>query len=135
MSEQTRSGPSRPLSLEEANAEIKRLRAELAARDDSGEAREPIAVVGMGCRYPGNVRTPDEFWELLHSGRDVLRDIPDDRWDVEAYYDPEVPVPGKMYVRQGHFLDDIDQFDPQFFLDHKHPQDNHLRPRPKSISS
>ena len=115
MSEQTRSGPSRPLSLEEANAEITRLRAELAVRDDSKEAREPIAVVGMGCRYPGNVRTPDEFWELLHSGRDVLRDIPGDRWDVEAYYDPEVPVPGKMYVRQGHFLDDIDQFDPQFF--------------------
>ncbi len=115
MSKQTRSVPSRPLSLEEANAEITRLRAELAARDDSKAAREPIAVVGMGCRYPGNVRTPDEFWELLHSGRDVLRDIPDVRWDVDAYYDPEVSVPGKMYVRQGHFLDDIDQFDPQFF--------------------
>jgi acyl transferase domain-containing protein/surfactin synthase thioesterase subunit/acyl carrier protein len=115
MSKQTRPGPTRALSLEEANAEITRLRAELAARGDSGEAREPIAVVGMGCRYPGNVRTPDEFWELLHSGRDVLRDIPDDRWDVDAYYDAEVPVPGKMYVRQGHFLDGIDQFDPQFF--------------------
>ncbi len=106
---------TRPLSLKEANDEIARLRAELAARDDGRAAREPIAIVGMGCRYPGGVRTPDEFWELLSSGRDILRDIPGERWDVDAYYDPEMPVPGKMYVRHGHYLDDIDQFDPQFF--------------------
>jgi len=104
---------SQPLSLEEANAEIERLRAQLAARDD--RSADPIAVVGMGCRYPGGVRTPDEFWELLSSGRDILREIPGERWDVDAYYDPEMTVPGKMYVRHGHYLDDIDQFDPQFF--------------------
>lgn len=115
MSEQKQSGHPRPLTLEEANAEITRLRAKLAARDDEGEAGEPIALVGMGCRYPGGVRTPDEFWELLSSGRDILRDIPDERWDVDAYFDPEMSVPGKMYVRKGHYLDDIDQFDPQFF--------------------
>jgi acyl transferase domain-containing protein/surfactin synthase thioesterase subunit/acyl carrier protein len=109
------------LSLEEANAEISRLRAELASLAaetecaDREKAREPIAIVGMGCRYPGGVRTPDQFWELLQSGRDILREIPSERWDVDAYYDPEMSVPGKMYVRHGHYLDDIDQFDPQFF--------------------
>ncbi len=115
----------RPLSLDEANAEIERLRAKLAERESNDgsvfgnaagkAAREPIAIVGMGCRYPGGVRTPDDFWELLSSGRDILREIPNERWDVDAHYDPEMPVPGKMYVRHGHYLDDIDQFDPQFF--------------------
>ncbi|MDG1969963.1 MAG: SDR family NAD(P)-dependent oxidoreductase [Paracoccaceae bacterium] len=114
MSDLSGPGGSRPLTLEEANAEIARLRAELAAGDDKA-AREPIAIVGMGCRYPGGVRTPDEFWELLSSGRDILREIPGERWDVDAHYDPEVTVPGKMYVRHGYYLDDIDQFDPQFF--------------------
>lgn len=106
-------GDSQPSMLEEANAEIARLRAALAANADA--AREPIAIIGMGCRYPGDVRTPEEFWELLTSGRDILRDIPGDRWDVDAHFDPEMTAPGKMYVRQGYYLDDIDQFDPQFF--------------------
>ncbi|MDG1209553.1 MAG: beta-ketoacyl synthase N-terminal-like domain-containing protein, partial [Paracoccaceae bacterium] len=105
MSDLSGPGGSRPLTLEEANAEIARLRAELAAGDDKA-AREPIAIVGMGCRYPGGVRTPDEFWELLSSGRDILREIPGERWDVDAHYDPEVTVPGKMYVRHGYYLDD-----------------------------
>ncbi len=105
-----------PLSLEQANAEIARLQAQLAAKDAGGHAaREPIAIVGMGCRYPGDVRTPEDFWALLSSGADILRDIPAERWDVDAYYDPEMTVPGKMYVRKGHYLDNIDQFDPQFF--------------------
>ena len=108
-------GASTPLTLEEANAEIARLRAQFAAQESTTAGREPIAVVGMGCRYPGGVRTPDQFWELLRSGKDILRDIPGERWDVDAFYDPEVTVPGKMYVRQGYYLDDIDQFDPQFF--------------------
>lgn len=115
MTEKNRSEDTRPLTLEEANAEIDRLRAQLAASEGASAEREPIAIVGMGCRYPGGVRTPDDFWELLSSGRDILRDIPGERWDVEAHYDPEVTVPGKMYVRQGYYLDDIDQFDPQFF--------------------
>ena len=62
------------LTLEKANAEIARLRAQLAASEGDMTAREPIAIVGMGCRYPGGVRTPAEFWELLSSGRDILRE-------------------------------------------------------------
>ena len=112
MSKEMRSDENRPQTLEEANAEIARLQAELSAREGGEALREPIAIIGMGCRYPGGVRTPDEFWHLLSSGRDILRDIPDDRWNVDAYFDPEVTVPGKMYVRQGYYLDDIDQFDP-----------------------
>ena len=106
---------NRPKTLEEANAEIKRLQEELTLHMNNEVSREPIAIIGMGCRYPGGVRTPDEFWHLLSSGKDILRDIPTDRWDVEAHFDPEVTVPGKMYVRQGYYLDNIDQFDPQFF--------------------
>ncbi len=106
---------SRPKTLEEANAEIARLQAELASRGKGNIQKEPIAIIGMGCRYPGGVRTPEEFWHLLSSGEDILRDIPDDRWDFDAHFDPEITVPGKMYVRKGYYLDDIDQFDPQFF--------------------
>lgn len=75
---------------------------------------EPIAIVGMGCRFPG-ADTPEAFWQLLYSGRDVAREIPADRWDIDAYYDPDRNAPGKMYVRKGHFLDKVDQFDPAFF--------------------
>ena len=87
-----------PQSLEAAHAEIERLRAQVegAHQQSPKDLVESIAVVGMGCRFPGNVNTPDEFWELLSSGRDVLRDIPSSRWDVDAYYDPQVSVPGKM---------------------------------------
>ena len=74
---------------------------------------EPIAIVGMGCRFPG-ADTPEAFWQLLSSGKDVAREIPADRWDVDTYYDPDRNAPGKMYVRKGHFLDNVDQFDPAF---------------------
>ena len=108
--------PEIPATMEEALDEIERLRKKLAeSEDDTPSAREPIAIVGMGCRFPGNVNTPEAFWELLQSGQDVLGDIPSDRWNIDAYYDPDIAVPGKMYVRQGHYLDNVDQFDPQFF--------------------
>lgn len=101
-----------PQTLEEAQREIERLRAQL----ETGNApQEPIAIVGMGCRFPGGVDSPEAFWDLLASGGEALGDMPASRWDVDAYYDPEMSVPGKMYVRQGSFLDEIDQFDPRFF--------------------
>ena len=110
MSEEMGPDESQHQTLEEAKAEITRLKEELVAREGEGSSREPIAIIGMGCRYPGGVRTPDEFWHLLSSGKDILRDIPDDRWDIDSHFDPEITVPGKMYVRQGYYLDDIDQF-------------------------
>ncbi|MCX6049751.1 MAG: type I polyketide synthase [Chloroflexi bacterium] len=76
---------------------------------------EPIALIGMGCRFPGGANTPEAFWQLLRNGVDTVTDIPATRWNVAQYYDPERTVPGKMYVRAGAFLDEIDQFDPEFF--------------------
>jgi acyl transferase domain-containing protein len=60
---------------------------------------EPIAIVGMGCRFPGGANSPSEFWELLKNGVDAIREVPPDRWDIDAYYDPDPKVPGKMTIR------------------------------------
>ncbi|ETW95776.1 MAG: hypothetical protein ETSY1_29240 [Candidatus Entotheonella factor] len=113
--------PSQPQTLEDALQEIAQLRAQLKADEPvhglGASPQEPIAIIGMGCRFPGGVNTPEAFWELLARGGEALGDIPASRWDVDAYYDPEMSVPGKMYVRLGSYLDDaaIEQFDPQFF--------------------
>src|SRR5712691_9020670 len=76
---------------------------------------EPIAIVGMGCRFPGGADSPAGFWELLRAGMDAVREVPPDRWDIDAYYDPDPTVVGKMATRWGGFLDQVDQFDPEFF--------------------
>ncbi|MGD1702713.1 SDR family NAD(P)-dependent oxidoreductase [Dapis sp. BLCC M229] len=80
------------------------------------ESSEPIAIIGIGCRFPGGVDSVESYWELLKQGKDVRTEIPQDRWDIDFYYDPNPNVPGKMYVRQGYFLEQpIDQFEPDFF--------------------
>ena len=75
---------------------------------------EPIAIVGMGCRFPG-ARNCAQFWQLLEQGRDAIAPIPASRWPVEALYDPDPAMPGKTYCREGGFLEHIDQFDAEFF--------------------
>ena len=69
---------------------------------------------GVACRFPG-ARDAEAFWEVLAGGVDVIREIPDDRFDVNEYYDPDPDAPGKIYTRYGGFLDEIDGFDPEFF--------------------
>ncbi|MET8584725.1 type I polyketide synthase [Streptomyces collinus] len=79
-------------------------------------ADEPIAVVGIHCRFPGGVNSAEDLWRLLDEGRDAVTGFPTDRgWDIDGVYDPREGVPGKTYVRSGGFLHDAGEFDPEFF--------------------
>jgi len=75
---------------------------------------ESIAIVGMGCRFPG-ADNPSGFWDLLSGGVDAISEVPKNRWDVDAFYDPEPATPEKMNTRWGGFVDGVDRFDPGFF--------------------
>ena len=99
--------------LKRVTVDLAEARRRLAEAD--GDRHEPIAVVGMACRYPGGVRTPDDFWSLLSEGRDTVSDVPKARWDIEEYYDPDRGTVGGVYTKQGAFLDDIAGFDAGFF--------------------
>jgi acyl transferase domain-containing protein/acyl carrier protein len=83
--------------------------------ESSSISTEPIAIIGMGCRFPGGVNTPEAFWQLLTSGHDAITEVPHTRWDVERFYNADHQAPGKMYTRAGGFVSDIDSFDAQFF--------------------
>jgi acyl transferase domain-containing protein/acyl carrier protein len=98
--------------LRKALAAILALRSELQGL--RSRAAEPIAIVGLSCRYPG-ADSPDAFWQLLEEGRDEISDVPIERWDASLYYDPDPDVPGKMNSRAGGFLAGIDMFDANFF--------------------
>ncbi|MCK6590948.1 MAG: acyltransferase domain-containing protein, partial [Polyangiaceae bacterium] len=76
---------------------------------------EPIAIIGVGCRFPGGVRSADDFWQLLREGRDAITEVPATRWDADAYYDPDPDADGKMVTRWGGFLEGVDRFDATFF--------------------
>lgn len=76
--------------------------------------REPVAIIGMACRFPGAPNL-DAFWSLLRDGVDAVGEVPPARWNIDQYYDPDPDVPGKMYTRYGAFLENVDQFDARFF--------------------
>jgi acyl transferase domain-containing protein/acyl carrier protein len=80
----------------------------------TGSTDEPIAIVAMACRFPG-APDPEAYWEVLSGGVDAIREIPDDRFDIDEFYDPDQETPGKIYTRFGGYLDGIDGFDPEFF--------------------
>jgi acyl transferase domain-containing protein/acyl carrier protein len=75
----------------------------------------PVAIVGIGCRFPGGVSDAESFWRFLADGRDAVAEIPADRIDVRHYFDPRPAMPGRMMTRWGGFLDRIDEFDAEFF--------------------
>ena len=83
--------------------------------DSLEQARhEPLAVVGLACRFPG-ARDAEEFWRLQRDGVDAISEVPKDRWDIDSLYDPDPDAPGKIATRFGGFLSEVDRFDPAFF--------------------
>jgi len=76
---------------------------------------EPVAIIGYACRIPGACDDPDRFWDLLRTGTDALVDVPRERWNVEKFYHPRAPRPGKLFTRRGGFISNVDRFDAGFF--------------------
>lgn len=99
--------------LQNALSAIERLQAKIAASEAA--RHEPIAIVGMACRIPGGAEDPDAFWKLLAEGQDAVTEVPRDRWDVDAYYDPDPKKLGKARTKAGGFLRQLDGFEPGFF--------------------
>ena len=81
----------------------------------SDKMKEPIAIIGIGCRFPGGVDSPDAFWDTLINEREMIREVPRDRFDLDTYYDSTPATPGKVMSRWGGYLDRIDQLDASFF--------------------
>ncbi len=107
-SEQTNLSPTKRALLA-----LKEMQSKLDALERA--KTEPIAIIGIGCRFPGGADNPEAFWHLLRDGVNAITEVPSDRWDIDAYYDPDPDAPGKMYTRYGGFLGQVDTFDPQFF--------------------
>ncbi len=99
--------------LKDALVAIKKLKSNLQSEKE--KKHEPIAVIGMAMRLPGHVKNTDDFWKLLSEKQDAVTDIPQSRFDAQSLYDENYDTPGKMVVRQGGYLDEIDQFDGSFF--------------------
>src|ERR1700726_2043493 len=78
-------------------------------------SKDRIAIIGIGCRFPGGVNDTESFWKLLTDAREALTDVPPDRWNIDRFFDTEPGLPGKSIAKRAGFLDNIDQFDPQFF--------------------
>ncbi|KIG17577.1 Malonyl CoA-acyl carrier protein transacylase [Enhygromyxa salina] len=81
----------------------------------AASAQAPIAIVGIGCRFPGGVDSPISMWELLATGRDAMREVPGDRWCVDALFDPDAARRGKISTREAGFIDEMDRFDAELF--------------------
>jgi acyl transferase domain-containing protein/acyl carrier protein len=103
-----------PLSAtKQALLTIQKLQARLGQLE--GERNEPIAIVGIGCRFPGGADGPAAYWDMLRAGTDATGEVPADRWNAGAYYSSDPDAPGKMYTTRGGFLPAVDAFDPHFF--------------------
>ena len=110
---ETSPGPDRRALLQQALRAVDEMQARLAKSE--AQKREPIAIVGMGLRYPGGAIDGESYWRVLRDGIDATCDVPADRWNADQYYDPDPNAIGKMISRRGGFLDRVDGFEPTFF--------------------
>ena len=111
---QTPSKPDQATLMKDALNQLRAVKTKLNALEKA--QTEPIAIVGMSCRFPSGANSPEAFWELLQSGTDGITEIPPQRWNIDDYYDPKPDAKGKVYTRHGGFLNQpIDQFDADFF--------------------
>ncbi|HQR84093.1 MAG TPA: type I polyketide synthase [Polynucleobacter sp.] len=94
------------IKIDELESELESLKA---------EKNEPIAIIGMGCRFPGGANNPDALWDLLAKGTDAITEVPSTRWDIHQLYDADLNAPGKMNTRFGGFVNNVTDFDPEFF--------------------
>ena len=99
--------------LKQAYLALEKMQAKLDAIEQA--KKEPIAIIGIGCRFPGGANDLESFWRLLRRGGDAIVEVPPDRWNANAFYSPAQQTPGKMSSKWGGFVKDIDKFDPQFF--------------------
>ncbi|NJK64508.1 MAG: polyketide synthase, partial [Synechococcaceae cyanobacterium SM2_3_1] len=113
MTQSPSAGLDKDSIIKKALVELRETKARLSALEHA--QTEPIAVIGMSCRFPGGANSPESYWQLLRNGTDAISPVPSDRWDRDRYYDPDPQSPGKMSTREGGFLAEVDQFDPQFF--------------------
>ncbi len=104
---------SQATPLQRAVVALKEVRAQFDAHKEA--QHEPIAIVGLGCRFPGGANSPEAYWQLLRNGTDAITTVPDARWNAEKFYDANADAPGKISTRHGGFLSHLEQFDPHFF--------------------
>jgi acyl transferase domain-containing protein len=107
--------PSRIASLSAEKRALFERRLQASRPSPARLGAEPIAIVGMGCRFPGGAVSPVTFWQLLRDGVDAISEVPADRWDVDSFYDANPEAPGKSTTRWGGFLEGIEEFDAAFF--------------------
>ncbi len=99
--------------LQQALVSLEQMEKKLRAAE--GAQHEPLALIGMGFRFPGGANDAASYWKLLYEGGDAITEVPPSRWNADRFYDPDPDAVGKMYTRWGGFLDHVDRFDAQFF--------------------
>ncbi|WP_222423968.1 beta-ketoacyl synthase N-terminal-like domain-containing protein, partial [Desulfamplus magnetovallimortis] len=109
----TQTSPDYKKLMARALIEIKDLKAQLNRQKDVRS--EPVAVIGMSCRFPGGADSPEEYWNILENGINAISEMPKDRWDIDRFYDPDPGAPGKTCTKKGGFIKDLKGFDAGFF--------------------